>query len=129
MVRNHDPLSWIAWARDAVGFAITAGTGAVAWYRKRGARHWPITFGKVEYAMTSDEQGWKTNLSYSYNVDGAFYSGLLPLKARNEAAAEAQADRWKGLNVAVRYSPRHHEISVMRIEDQGSLSSEEFRGH
>jgi hypothetical protein len=49
-----------------------------------------MTEGKVEYGMTSDVDGWKSNLSYSYSVSGEFYSGVLPLKAQNEAAADEE---------------------------------------
>jgi len=116
-------------AHGLMAFGISAGTAVLVWYRKRSARFWPITYGRVEYGLTSDEGGWKTNLMYSYAVGSAFYSGVLPLKARNESAADTQASKWRGQNLAVRYSPRNPAISVVRMEDQAGLSGGEFRGH
>jgi hypothetical protein len=33
MPRSHDPLFWLAMARDGIGFAVAAGTGVLVWYR------------------------------------------------------------------------------------------------
>jgi hypothetical protein len=129
MPRRPDFLSWLSLARDLIAFAISAATGLLIWYRKRSARYWPMTYGKVEYGMTSDVDGWKSDLSYSYNVSGDFYSGVFPLKVRNEAAADEEVTRWKGQNLAIRYSPRNPAISVVRKEDQVFLSPGEFKGH
>ncbi|MCU1304826.1 MAG: hypothetical protein JWQ87_5110 [Candidatus Sulfotelmatobacter sp.] len=129
MPRRSDFLSWLYLARDLIAFVISAATGLLIWYRTRSARYWPMTYGKVEYGMTSDVDGWKSNLSYSYNVSGEFYSGVLPLKTQNEAAADEEVSKWKGQNLAIRYSPRNPSISVVRMEDQASLSDGEFRGH
>jgi hypothetical protein len=124
MPRSDAPLFWAAVARDVIPFVIATGTGIFVWYRKRGARHWPISHGRVEFGMTSDEGGWKSNLSYSYSVEGQFYSGVLPLKAKNESDADDQTHQWHGQNVAVRYSPRNPSISVVRLEDQAPLMGE-----
>lgn len=129
MPRSRDPLFWLAVARDGIAFAFAAGTAALVWYRKRSSRYWPLTYGRIEYGLTSDEGGWKTNLMYSYNVGSEFYSGTFPLKVRNEATADEQVIKWKDQNLAVRYSPRDPAISVVRMEDQASLSGGEFRGH
>ena len=56
MPRSHDPLFWLAMARDGIGFAVAAGTGVLVWYRKRCARHWPI-YGKLEYGY-DERRGW-----------------------------------------------------------------------
>jgi len=129
MLKSHDPLFWFAMARDAIAFAIAAGTGIFVWYRTRGARYWPTTYGKVEYGMTSDNEGWRTNLMYSYAVNSEFYSGTHSLKVRNEAAADLQVTRWKGQNVPVRYSPRNPAISVVRMEDQAPLLAAASHGN
>jgi hypothetical protein len=126
MTISRDPLPWIALARDAVGFAIAAGTGIVVWLRKRSARYWPITFGKVESASSI---GCLTDVSYSYSVGTEFHSGQFQLRSRSEQKANEQEFSWKGRNIGVRYSPRDPKISVVRIEDQAGLYGEEFRGH
>src|SRR5437016_5079136 len=127
MPRNHDLVFWAVIARDVAGFAIAAGTGIFLWYRTRGARHWPITHGRVEFGMTSDEGGWKSNLSYSYSVGSDFYSGVVPLPAKNENHANEQAHRWEGQNITVRYSPGNPAISVVRLEDQAPLMGDSNR--
>ena len=65
MPRSHDPLFWLAVACDGIGFAVAAGTGARVWYRKRSARYWPMNYGKVEYGMTCDVDGWKSPRKYA----------------------------------------------------------------
>lgn len=77
---------------------------------------------RSKYRMTSETDGWETNLVYSYAVDGEFYSGVHPLKARNEAQADKQARAWKGQSLVIRYSPRNPAISVVRTEDQPPLT-------
>ncbi len=129
MPRSRDPLFWVNTAFHLIAFAVAAGTGILVWYRRRGARYWPMTYGKVEYGMTTDVEGWKTNLMYSYSVQGEFYSGVFPLQVRNETAADEQVNKWKEQNLAVRYSPRDPAISVVRMEDQAPLTGGEFRGH
>ena len=120
--KNHDSIFWIAVVRDSVAGIIALGSALVLWLRLRGARHWPTTYGKVEYGMTSDVEGWKSNLVYSYSVSGEYYSGVHALAARNENDADEKVRRWKGQSVMVRYSPRTPSISVMRLEDQSSLN-------
>lgn len=87
-----------------------------------------MTNGKVEYGVTSDTDGWKTNLVYSYPVSGEYYSGVHPLKVRNEAEADDKARAWRGQDLAIRYSPTNPAISVVRMEDQAPLTVEAFRG-
>jgi hypothetical protein len=126
---HHDLLWWAAIARDAVAFAIAAGTGVVLWLRKRSSRHWPITFGKVESASSFENVSkWLTDVSYSYSVDRDFYSGQFQLRSRSERKANDNELRWKGRTITVRYSPRNPHISVVRTEDQDGLRAEEFRG-
>ena len=103
---------------DAGAVLVSIGTATVFWYRRRGARHWPVTDGTVEYGLSSDVDGWRTNLVYSYSVNGDFYSGTHAVKAANEADADEQARNWKGQSLTVRYSPRNPAISVIRMEEQ-----------
>jgi hypothetical protein len=68
-------------------------------------------------------------VSYSYRVENDFYSGQFQVKSRNEEKAGGIAARWKDQNVAVRYSMKSPEISVLRMEDQSGLHPGEFLGH
>jgi len=127
---THDPIQWMGIVRDAVGFAIAAGTGIAVWHRKRSARYWPITFGKVEF-VSSFEDGfkWQTDISYSYSVERDFYSGQFQLRSRTQQIANELELRWKGRNLGVRYSPSNPQVSVVRVEDQAGLYGEEYTGH
>jgi hypothetical protein len=116
--------------RDAIAFAIAAGTAIALWLRKRSARYWPVTHGKIEYASCFENSGsWLTDVSYSYRVEDDFYSGQFQVESRSEGGADAIAARWKGQNVAVRYSMKNPAMSVLRMEDQSGLHPEEFQGH
>jgi hypothetical protein len=127
---SHDPLRWVPLVRDVVAFAIAAGTSVVLWLRKRGARQWPMVYGKVEYASSFvDGAKWVTDISYSYGVAGEFYSGQFKVESRSERRADDVEARWKDQPVCVRYSPRETAISVVREEDQASLHPAEYVGH
>jgi hypothetical protein len=66
MPRTHDPLFWLVMARDGIGFAVAAGRRCRL-VPETNARDWPMTYAKVEYAMTGDVGGgWKSNLLHSY---------------------------------------------------------------
>ena len=62
---------------DAAGLLVTVTSAIIFCYRCRGSGHWPMIHGTVEYGMTSDTDGWKTNLD-SYAVDGEFDCGVHP---------------------------------------------------
>jgi hypothetical protein len=61
---------------------------------------------------------WVGELTYSYIVEGEYYSGFHPLMARSERRAEELIEGWNGRSVVVRYSPRKHAISVLLKDDQ-----------
>jgi uncharacterized protein DUF3592 len=127
MTISHDPIWWIAMARDAVGFAIAAGTGIIVWIRKRGAQHWPTTFGNVESASTfQDNFLWRTDVAYSYSVGNDFFPGEFQLRSWSERKATEKELRWKGRKIGVRYSPRTPQISVVRMADQAGLYGEDY---
>src|SRR5579862_4154977 len=129
-MKSHDPLTWMVLGRDAIAFAIAAGTAIALWLRKRSARYWPMTQGKVEHASSFENSGsWLTDVSYSYRVENDFYSGQFQVESRSEENANSIVARWKDQNVAVRYSVKKPEISVLRTEDQSGLHPGEFRGH
>lgn len=103
---RHDPIWW-AMVRDAVGFAIAAGTGIIVWLRRRSSRHWPITFGNVESASTfQDNSLWRTDVAYSYSIGNEFYPGEFQLRSLSERKANQKELRGKGRKIGVRYSPR-----------------------
>jgi hypothetical protein len=57
-------------------------------------------------------------MSYSYRVNGEYYSGFHRIGARSERRAEERIVGWKGRMVVVRYSPDRHDLSVLLKGDQ-----------
>ena len=85
--------------------------------------------GKVEHASSFQKDTmWLTDISYSYSVANEFFSGQFQLRDRGEKKANDRIAQWKQQNIAVRYSPKNHEISVVRFEDQAGLHAGEFEG-
>ena len=115
---NLDPLGWGRLIFDFATILLGITGAVVFWYKRRGSLHWPSVYGTVEYGLTSDQDGWRTNLVYSYSVKGEFYSGAHSLKARNESHADELARTWKGRNLIVRYSHQNPALSVIRMQDQ-----------
>lgn len=127
---SRDPLAWLSLGRDAIALGIAAATGIALWLRKRSARYWPTTYGRVEHASSFKESGvWLTDISYSYRVAEDFYSGQFQLKARRERNASDEVALWKDRTIEIRYSPSKPELSVVRMEDQAGLLPGEFVGH
>jgi Protein of unknown function (DUF3592) len=127
---SHDPFHWAPQAWETLLLAISAGTAITVWLRKRSARYWPISQGRVEYASSFENSGtWLTDVSYSYRVADEFYSGQFRLTSRSQRKASEIEARWKNNPIDVRYSPKKPEISIVRTEDQARISSGEFLGH
>ena len=63
-------------------------------------------------------RGWACVLTYSYAVNGEYYSGSHSIRARNERRADELATEWKGRSLVVRYSPSSRAISVLLKDDQ-----------
>ena len=61
---------------------------------------------------------WVGNLTYSYIVNGEYYSGYHRMRARNERRAEEKIAGWKDRMVVVRYSPDKPDLSVLLKSDQ-----------
>jgi Protein of unknown function (DUF3592) len=127
---SRDPFHWAPLAWGTLLLAISTGTAIALWLRKRSARYWPISQGRVEYASSFENSGtWLTDISYSYRVADEFYSGQFRLSSRSERKAKEIEARWKNNPVGVRYSRKKPEISVVRTEDQNALNPREFLGH
>lgn len=122
MIRlNLSPVDWGHLTLDTLAILLSITSAVVFWYKRRGSHHWPSVYGTVEYGLTSDQDGWRANLVYSYSVNGNFYSGTHSLKARNESHADELARTWKGRNLMVCYSPKNPALSVIRMQDQEPL--------
>jgi len=127
---HPDPFRWLDWTREVAALAFAVGSGLVLWQRKRSSRYWPTAFGRVESVSSFENgSGWETDIAYSYNVDGEFYSGEFQLISSSERKAYEKEFNNRERKIMVRYSPRNKGISVVRMEDQAGLYAGEFKGH
>lgn len=85
----------------------------------------PSTQGTVWQAQACEtEQGsrftknWAAEFTYSYIVDGEYYSGIHRIGARTERGADEKVVGWKGRMLIVRYHPSKHTVSVLLKSDQ-----------
>jgi predicted DNA-binding helix-hairpin-helix protein len=122
-MRHFDPWGLLSILKDVVLLLVPAGAAAWAWYRTRHAQSWPSAQGTImsaqaQVSKNSYIQRWVGNLSYSYVVDGEYYSGFYGIPARSERKAEEKIAGWKGRMVVVRYSPDTHNLSVLLRSDQ-----------
>ena len=110
------------WQEIALSVAAAC-SGLWAWWRVRQAQSWPSTQGTISGAAarpTNDRRfkPWIGELTYSYVVNGEYYSGFHQIRARKERRAEELVSGWKGRMVIVRYSAKKHEISALLKSDQ-----------
>jgi hypothetical protein len=111
------------------------------WLRSVRAEGWRLTQGSVE---TGDVTVMRTtidgnlrflrrpelaraSLGYSYQFDGAFYSGHYSKAFVDEQKAWDFVHEWKGQSVMVRSHPAKPDVSVLRLKDQ--LSSPQLAFH
>jgi hypothetical protein len=116
---------WNLWpiVKDLILALIPAAGAAWAWFKFRHAHSWPSAQGtimsaQVQRATDNNILPWVANLTYSYIVDGEYYSGYYRMRARSERRAEEKIAGWKDRMVVVRYSPNHHDLSVLLKADQ-----------
>ena len=90
---------------------------------QRKAREWPVAVGFVEHAQPKTIGEGNTafgvgELTYSYSVDGQYYSGVLLLPASTEENARSAVQGWKDRRLAVRYLPGDPSKSTIVMEEQ-----------
>ena len=73
---------------------------------------------EVRRATNTYINPWVGNLTYTYVVNGEYYSGFHRIYARSESRAEERVARWKDRMVVVRYSPDKNDVSVLLGSDQ-----------
>ena len=122
-MRHFD--NWDLWPliKDAILLVLPAAGAAWAWFKFRHAHSWPSAQGTIlsaEVLRASDNNilPWVGNLTYSYIVNGEYYSGYHRMRARNERRAEEKIAGWKDRMVVVRYSPDKPDLSVLLKSDQ-----------
>lgn len=121
-MRRFDPWSLLPILKEIAVVLISAGAAAWAWFRTRLAYSWPSAQGTIMSAQVQSDgspfQPWTANLTYSYTVNGEYYSGSHRLRARTRRRAEDKADGWKGRMIVVRYSPSQPDLSTVLRSDQ-----------
>lgn len=119
-MRSFNPFEHLGLMRDILGLIVAAVTAIWAWIKLRKAPSWPTAQATVmsTYSGRRDSGGWGCFLTYSYAVNGDYYSGVWAIKTRNEKLADELASQWKGRSIVVRYSPTNHEVSALLKDDQ-----------
>lgn len=122
-MRHLDPWGLLPILKDVALILVTAVAGAWTWFKTRHANSWPSAQGSIQSTQvraSSDSyiQPWLATLTYTYLVNGEYYSGFYRLRARSERRAEQKIEGWKGRMVVVRYSPDKHDVSTLLKSDQ-----------
>jgi len=122
-MRHHNLWDFLPVLKDVALLVASAGGGAWAWFRVRHAHSWPSAQGTIMSAQvqrTTDNAilPWAANLTYSYVVNGEYFSGFYRMRARSERRAEEKIAGWKDRMVVVRYSPDKPDLSVLLKSDQ-----------
>ena len=108
--------------RDIVLFAIGVAGVFVYWLRSRQATSWPSTQGTVWQAEARQAKEveerrslspWVGQFTYSYAVNGEYYSGTHMINALTKRRAEQIVAGWKDRTIAVRYSPSRSDVSIV----------------
>lgn len=122
-MRHFNPWGLLPILKDLVLLLLPAAGAAWAWLKFRHAQSWPSAQGpimsaRVQHSGDSYIQPWIACLSYTYIVNGEYYSGSHRFRARTERRAEEKIAGWKDRMVVVRYSPDKHDLSVLLRSDQ-----------
>jgi hypothetical protein len=107
------------------GSAIAAFTvlGALLYrVRQNNAQSWPraeATVGSASVGETKadNEKVWYVRVSYSFDVNGAFYSGMTDRMVSSPEAAREMAPKIAGKKFPVRYKQGKPDTSVV-IEEE-----------
>jgi hypothetical protein len=122
-MRHLDPLGLLPILKDVALLLVSGAAAAWAWFKTRHAHSWPSAQGTIMSAqaqVSADSyfQRWVGNLTYTYVVNGEYYSGFHRIRARTERRAEEKIAGWKDRMVVVQYSPDKHDLSVLLRSDQ-----------
>lgn len=113
-----------------LGYLVICAFGAISalvgWFllasKRRRAESWPMVPARVERAVVEGtDTGYYADLSYSYQVNGEFYSGYHQKTFRMRRFAEEFVSITLGQQLFVRYHPEKPEVSVIRDQDNAAL--------
>jgi hypothetical protein len=121
-MRHFDPFDLVSVLKDAALLLFSIGTAIWAWFRVRHAYSWPSAQGAVMGVHVSSGgpiiKPWIAEITYSYIVNGEYYSGVRRLNAFSKRRAERKIEGLKGQMVVVRYSPDQYDLSTLLADDQ-----------
>jgi len=121
-MRHFDPLGLLPLARDLILLVVGVAGGVLAWLKARRAQSWPSTQGTVMGVASRSVGGiykpWIGEFTYTYIVNGEYFSGVHPIRALSRKRADGLTLGWKGRMLVVRYSPSSHETSALLRSDQ-----------
>ncbi len=81
-----------------------------------------MTSARVERGFVEGtDTGYYAELSYSYQVNGEFFSGFFQKTFRMRRFAEEFVSMTEGQQLFVRYHPEKPEVSVIRDQDNAAL--------
>ena len=116
---------WGLWPilKDVIILLLPGAGAAWAWFKFRHAQSWPSAQGtilstQVQSSSDSPILPWAANITYTYVVNGEYYSGVHRIRTRSERRAEQKIAGWKDRMVVVRYSPDNPDLSVLLKSDQ-----------
>lgn len=95
------------------------------WWKRRRSGGWPLVQGRIHEAVAVwDENFWVAHITYSYSVNGEYYSGEDKQRFATERRANEYADRFPTeTTVFIRYNPNHPDVSVMRRDEQMGMGA------
>lgn len=122
IVRHFDPWSLVSLAKEMLLVFSALGAGVFAWFKTRRAQSWLSTQGTLADVTSRNLGGlykpWIVKFTYSYIVNGEYFSGFHRIRCQRAKRAESLASAWKGRPVVIRYSPSKHDVSALLWSDQ-----------
>jgi len=122
-MRHPDLFGLLPILKDVILLLLPAAGAVWAWFKFRHAHSWPSAQGTImsaqaQRATNNSILPWAANFTYSYIVNGEYFSGFYRMRARSERHAEEKVAGWKDRMVVVRYSPDQPDLSVLLKSDQ-----------
>lgn len=105
-------------------------------WTKVWAGNWPVTRGRVEHAAVTPHDGdaiwlflpdYIAEVSYSYHIDGEYYSGRIERSFFRERSATAFVNALKDKGVMVRYNQSSPSVSVLLRKDQETSETTHYQ--
>jgi len=122
-MRHFDSWGFLPLFKDVVLVLVPLAAGAWASFKTRHAHSRPSAQGTIMSARVQSSTDsyilrWAADFTYSYVVNGEYYSGFHQIQTRSKHRAEERIVGWKGRMVVVRYSLDKHDLSALLKGDQ-----------